>query len=126
MSVVTANILIGESHPYDLGIIPTHCLFLWEGHVARWTIFSVREADYLSFPVPEAPEMIVPQLNQILRRYKPEIVVATVLPNSSIEGHLDSMFESANFSAVVNEINNLKVSNSFSERANHFDQPSPP
>ena len=103
MSVMTASLLIGEAHPYDLGIIPHHCLFLWEGHVARWSLVSIRSNEHVQFPVPEGPELIVPQLREILSEYDPDVVVATVLPTSSIEGKLDWMFEGRKFSAFLNE-----------------------
>jgi len=110
MSVMTASLLIGEAHPYDyFGIIPQHCLFLWEGHVARWNLFSVHSNDYVQFPVPKRPELIVPQLREILSQYEPDVVVASVLPNSSIEGKLDWMFEERKFSVFLNETSRYRM-----------------
>ena len=114
MSVMTASLLIGEAHPYDLGIIPHHCLFLWEGHVARWSLVSIRSNDHIQFPVPEGPELIVPQLREILTEYDPDVVVATVLPTSSIEGKLDWMFEGRRFSAFLNETNRYRMFSAWS------------
>ena len=114
MSVMTASLLIGEAHPYDLGIIPHHCLFLWEGHVARWSLVSIRSNDHVQFPVPKGPELIVPQLREILTDYDPDVVVATVLPTSSIEGKLDWMFEDRKFSAFLNETSRYRMFSAWS------------
>ena len=112
MSVMTASLLIGEAHPYDyFGIIPQHCLFLWEGHVARWNLSSIQSNDYVQFPVPKRPELIVPQLREILSQYEPDVVVASVLPNSSIEGKLDWMFEERKFSVFLNETSRYRMLN---------------
>ena len=38
MGTMTAQILVGESHPYQGGIIPSHMLFLSENSRPAWTL----------------------------------------------------------------------------------------
>jgi hypothetical protein len=45
MSATTAQILLGNSHPNDCGISPTHALYLHEGDRCSWSMHEIDLAD---------------------------------------------------------------------------------
>jgi hypothetical protein len=45
MSATTAQILLGQSHPNDCGISPTHALYLHEGGRCSWSMHEIDLVD---------------------------------------------------------------------------------
>jgi hypothetical protein len=58
MSTMTAQLLIGEAHPYDGGINPTHSIFLSENSVPRFILSSLQSSEDKVIWLPTVEHML--------------------------------------------------------------------
>jgi hypothetical protein len=83
MATVTAHILAGSSHPYDLGVIPTHLLMLWEGDSAALSIVNLVSGRERKI-YPKVPADIRRSVAMAIRSTRASAISVTVMRGSSL------------------------------------------
>ncbi len=94
MATVTAQFLIGTSHPYHDGICPTHQIFLYENSRPCLQLFDLNKPEPLYTWIPTVDTMIHDAMLMItaciLKNADINKELATYFPNGFT--HVDSMF----------------------------------
>ncbi|AKL72363.1 hypothetical protein IMCC26256_1154 [Actinobacteria bacterium IMCC26256] len=66
MGSVAISILIGEMHPNEGRISPTHSALLWEGSRSAWVLTDMANPEPSTIWRPYAPERVAPDLLALL------------------------------------------------------------
>jgi hypothetical protein len=94
MSTVTTTILIGSSHPNDVGVNPQLIIKLWEGDRVAWTAHALADPTFEQRSEPKAPEDIAADGAQLVmalaREFDMNAVMVCAIEKSSLLGQLKS------------------------------------
>jgi len=66
MGSVAVSILIGDMHPNEGRISPTHSALLWEGSRSAWVLTDIANPEPSTLWRPYAPERVAPDLLALL------------------------------------------------------------
>lgn len=93
MATVTATVLIGSTHPNDVGVNAQLVVKLWEGDGPSWIAHSLDDTTFERRVRPESPDDIAADgctlIKQLVREFGCDAVMVCALPGSTINRQLE-------------------------------------